>query len=463
MALLLPAIALSACTLAPKYEQPPLPVATQWSAPAPQASNAQVTWRDLFLDPQLKKTIDLALENNRDLRIAALNVQQARAVYGIERANLLPSADAFGSGTRSHTDVEGDRESYNANLGLAWELDLFGRIRSLKNAALQDFFASEANRDAVEISLIASVADAWLTLAADKDALRLSRETYASRQEDYRIAESRARIGVIGDLDLSQQKTQLEQARAEVAALETAVAQGTSVLTLLAGEAVPDRLLPRGLPDNALAEVPVGLPSEVLLARPDIMAAEHNLRAANADIGAARAAMFPSISLTGSTGFASNDLGSLFDAGNGKWSYGVGISMPVFAGGGPINALRGATARQEVAVAQYERAIQSAFNDVNQALAVRARIDERLEAQSAATAAAQRTFDLSSARYAAGSDSYLTLLDARRTLYVSQRSLIGLQYVRAANLVALYRALGNDASLKKRSMLLSAFKKPAQP
>ncbi|ESQ88875.1 multidrug transporter [Asticcacaulis sp. AC460] len=447
-ALLLPALALSACTLAPKYEQPALPVAPQWSAPAPQASNTQLTWRELFLDPQLQQTVDLALTNNRDLRIAAFNVQQARAVYGIQRAGLLPGVDASGSGSKSHTDADGDSESYNANLGLSWELDLFGRIRSLKNAALEDFFASEANRDAVEISLIASVANAWLTLAADQDALRLARDTYTSRQEAYRIAEGRARIGVIGDLELSQQTTLLEQSRAEVAALETAVDQDKSALTLLVGTTLPENLIPQTLPGNAVADVPVGLPSEVLLARPDVLSAEHNLRAANADIGAARAAMFPSISLTGSTGFASSDLGSLFESGNGRWSYGVGINMPIFAGGGPINALRGAKARQDIAVVQYERAIQSAFNDVNQALAVRARIDERLDAQTAATNAAQRTFDLSNARYSAGSDSYLTLLDAQRTLYGSQQSLINLRYLRAANLVALYRALGNDASLK---------------
>ncbi|EGF93562.1 outer membrane protein oprM [Asticcacaulis biprosthecium C19] len=423
-------------------------MATQWSAPAPQASNTQITWRQLFLDPQLQQTIDLALSNNRDLRIAALNVQQARAAYGIQRATLLPGIDASGSGSKSHTDADGDSESYSANLGLSWELDLFGRIRSLKNAALEDFFASEANRDGVEISLIASVAEAWLNLAADQDALRLSRETFASRQEAYRIAEGRARIGVIGDLELSQQTTLLEQSRADVAALETAVDQDRSALTLLVGTTLPKNLVPQGMPDKAVADIPVGLPSEVLLIRPDVLVAEHNLKAANADIGAARAAMFPSISLTGSTGFASNALGSLFDSGNGKWSYGAGVNLPIFAGGGPINALRGAKARQEIAVAQYERAIQSAFNDVNQALAVRARIDERLDAQGAATSAAQRSFDLSQARYTAGSDGYLTLLDAQRTLYGSQQSLINLRYLRAANLVALYRAIGNDASLK---------------
>lgn len=438
---------LSACTLAPRYEPPVLPVATQWSAPAPTASGAQMSWRQLFLDPRLQETIELSLSNNRDLRVAAANVQQARARYGIERAGLLPGVDAGAAGSRSGGDSQADSETYSADLGLSWELDLFGRVRSLNRGALESFFASEANRDGVEIALIAAVADAWLGLAADQDALNLARQTLTARQEAYRIAEGRAQIGVIGDLELAQQRTQLEQARGDVAQLETAIDQDLSVLNLLAGIAVPLDILPAGLPDAAVGETPVGLPSDVLLNRPDVRAAEHALKAANADIGVARAAFFPSISLTGATGFASSDLGALLESGNGGWSYGARLNLPIFSGGANVNRLRGAQAARDSAVAQYERAIQSAFNDVNQALAVRARIDTRLSAQTAATQAAERAFTLSRARFDAGSDSYLTLLDAQRTFYASQQSLINLRYLRSSNLVALYRALGNKAGL----------------
>lgn len=442
-------LGLSACTLAPHYDRPALPVATEWPVTAPAPAAAKVSWRDLFLDSTLQQTIQLALDNNRDLRVAALNVAQVRASYGIARAGLLPSADGSGSGTKSHDNTTGDAESYSADLGLSWEVDLFGRVRSLKNAAKEDFFASEANRDSVEIALIAAVADAWINLAADRDALVLAQDTYKTRQEAFEIAQGRARIGVLDDLALSQQQTLVEQAHAGVLALETAIDQDRSALTLLAGATVPEGLLPTGLDDDVVAEdLPVGLPSDVLLARPDVLAAEHDLKGANANIGAAQAAFFPSISLTGSAGQASSDLGSLFDSANGGWSYGAHISVPIFEGGANVLRLRGARVSRDIAVAQYEKAIQSAFNDVNQALAVRARIDERMDAQAKATDAARTSLRLSQARYDNGVDSYLTLLDAQRTAFDAEQSLIDLRAVKASNLVALYRALGNDQSLR---------------
>lgn len=442
------AIGVSGCTLAPRYERPGLPVAQDWSIAAPAASDARLSWRSLFTDPALQKTIELALENNRDLRIATLNVQKARAQYGIERASLFPSLEASGSGTKTHTDAGGDSDAYTANLGLSWELDLFGRVQSLKNAAKEDFFASQENRNAAQISLIAAVADAWIGLAADQDALKLAQQTYASLNDAYGIAQKQAGFGAISDLDLNQIETEMEQARANAAADATAVDQDKAALTLLVGADIPADLLPSGLSDAIVAEsVPVGLPSDVLLNRPDVLAAEHDLKAYNADIGAARAAFFPSISLTGSAGSASSQLGDLFKSGSGKWSYGANISVPIFSDGANLNALRSAKISRDIAVAQYEQAIQSAFSDVNSALAVRARIDERLQAQSASSQAAQRSLDLSQARYQAGADSYLTLMTAQRTLYASQSSLISLKALKAANLVALYAALADDDSL----------------
>ncbi len=437
--------ALSACTLAPKYVQPASPVAANWPVEAPAASGVQLKWRDLFTDMRLQSTISLALEQNRDLRIAALNIDKVRATYGIARSSLLPEINASLSNSRNESN-----ESYSADLGLAsYEVDLFGRVRSLKDVALESFFAERENRNAVQISLIASVATSWLNLASDQDALDLARQTYSARQDTLTIAQGRARIGVLSDLDLAQIEVLAETARADVARLQTVVDQDKAALTLLVGAPLTPDLLPDGLKaDLVAASLPVGLPSDVLLDRPDVLTAEHDLKSANANIGAARAAFFPRISLTGSTGSSSSDLDGLFKSGNGTWSFVPSILVPIFAGGANRAGLQSATASRDIAVAAYEKAIQSAFSEVSDALAVRARIDERLSAQTAATAAAQRSLTLSQARYDNGVDSYLTLLDAQRTLYTAQQSLINLQALRATNLVALYKAVGDDESLQ---------------
>ncbi|MBW8735337.1 MAG: efflux transporter outer membrane subunit, partial [Asticcacaulis sp.] len=316
-------------------------------------------------------------------------------------------------------------------------------------AALEDFFSAQENRNAVQISLIGDVANAWLGLAADQDALKLALQTLQARKESYDIATGQARIGTASDLDLAQAKTEYESARQTVAQAQTAIDQDKAALTLLAGAPLTDDLLPDGLqPDMVAAALPVGLPSQVLLNRPDVLSAEHGLKAANADIGAARAALFPAISLTGATGSASTALGDLFKSGHNTWSYGTSIRQSIFAGGANVNGVRAATASRDIAVAQYERAIQSAFRDVSDALAVRARIDERLDAQEQATEAAATALRLSQATYRAGSASYLTLLDAQRTLYSAQQNLITLRTLKAANLVALYQAVADDASLQ---------------
>jgi multidrug efflux system outer membrane protein len=436
---------LSACTLAPKYIQPAPPVATEWPVESPAAADAPLKWRDLFTDPRLQATINLALEQNRDLRVAALNVEKAQAQYRIARADLLPAIDASLSNPRNQ-----DSQGYSASLGLsAYEVDLFGRVRSLKNAAVESFFSMRENRAAVQISLIAAVATQWLTLASDQDQLRLAQQTQASRRDALTIAQGQASIGVLSDLDLAQIEGLAETARADVARLQTVIDQDKSALTLLTGAPLTADLLPDGLQTGQVAAaLPVGLPSDVLLDRPDVLAAEHDLKSANANIGAARAAFFPRISLTGSSGSSSTDLDDLFKSGNGTWSFVPSISIPIFAGGANAAGLKSAEASRDIAVAQYEKAIQSAFSEVSDALAVRARIDERLNAQTAATNAAQRSLTLSQARYDNGVDSYLTLQDAQRTLYASQQALISLQALRATNLVALYKALGDDGSLQ---------------
>jgi multidrug efflux system outer membrane protein len=435
---------LSACTLAPKYIQPAPPVATEWPVEAPTASEAPLKWRNLFTDARLQATINLALEQNRDLRVAALNVEKAQATYRIARADLLPAVDASLSNPRSDAG-----DSYNASLGLsAYEVDLFGRVRSMKNAVVESFFAERENRNAVQISLIAAVATQWLTLASDQDQLRLAQQTLAGRRDALTIAQGQANIGVLSDLDLAQIEVLAETARADVARLQTVIDQDKSALTLLTSAPLTADLQPDGLQTGQVANaLPVGLPSDVLLDRPDVLAAEHDLKSANANIGAARAAFFPRISLTGSTGSASSDLDGLFKSGNGAWSFVPSISIPIFAGGANVAGLKSAEASRDIAVATYEKAIQSAFSEVSDALAVRARIDERLSAQTAATSAAQRALTLSQARYDNGVDSYLVLLDAQRTLYASQQTLISLQALRATNLVALYKALGDDGSL----------------
>jgi multidrug efflux system outer membrane protein len=436
---------LSACTLAPKYIQPAPPVATEWPVESPAAADAPLKWRDLFTDPRLQATINLALEQNRDLRVAALNVEKAQAQYRIARADLLPAIDASLSNPRNQ-----DSQGYSASLGLsAYEVDLFGRVRSLKNAAVESFFSMRENRAAVQISLIAAVATQWLTLASDQDQLRLAQQTQASRRDALTIAQGQASIGVLSDLDLAQIEGLAETARADVARLQTVIDQDKSALTLLTGAPLTADLLPDGLQTGQVAAaLPVGLPSDVLLDRPDVLAAEHDLKSANANIGAARAAFFPRISLTGSTGSSSTGLDDLFKSGNGTWSFVPSISIPIFAGGANAAGRTSAEASRDIAVAQYEKAIQSAFSEVSDALAVRARIDERLNAQTAATNAAQRSLTLSQARYDNGVDSYLTLQDAQRTLYASQQALISLQALRATNLVALYKALGDDGSLQ---------------
>lgn len=446
LGLMLPATALvlSACTLAPKYERGTLPVADQFPTPATAQGESAETlpWQKVFLDPRLQSVIYEALVNNRDLRIATLNAERVRAQYSVQRASLFPGVNGTVSGRRGDTGTGTDTESYSADIGASWELDLFGRVRSLSNAALNTYFASAENQKAAKVSLISSVATAWLTLGADQEQLRLSRETLRLREESLSLTQKRFDLGATDALGLRQEQTLTEQARADVAQLEALVQQDKNALRLLVGVEVEAANLPNSLPENAvLSDLPVGLPSEVLLKRPDVVAAEFDLKSANANIGAARAAFFPRISLTGAVGKASTDLDNLFDGAD-TWSFAPSISVPIFAGGANIAGLESSKKARDIALATYEKSIQTAFRDVADALAVRSTIDTRLTAQTRVVEAASETEALSRARFDRGVDSRLTLTDAQRTLYGAQQGLITARLTRALNLTRLYAATG---------------------
>ena len=459
IACLLAATALSGCTLAPAYRRPNLPVGQTWPTPvADQGAGpvaADLAWRDLFQDPRLQSVIELALAQNRDLRVAVGNIEQARAQYRIQRADLLPAIGASLSETRAHTPQATSQtgraittEQYSATVGFsAYELDLFGRVRSLNAAALQSFFASEENRRAVQISLIAEVAGDYLTLAADQDLLRVTQDTLASRQAALDLGRKRFDAGATSQLDLRQAETLAEQARSDAAVAAARVAQDLNALRLVVGAEIPANLLPDGNLTSVQirANLNAGLPSEVLTRRPDVRSAEHLLQARNADIGAARAAFFPRISLTGATGAASTDLNNLFKAGTGAWSFVPQITLPLFSGGANLANLASTKAGRDIAVAQYEKAVQTAFREVSDALAVRATIQDRIAAQQRLTAAAADTQRLTQARYDRGVDSYLSLLDAQRTFYAARQTLIAAQLAEATNRVELYKALGGGA------------------
>jgi multidrug efflux system outer membrane protein len=457
----LAALLLAGCgTLEPAYRRPalPTPAAFPQSAPdAPATPVAAIAWRDFLLDPKLQATVQLALANNRDLRVAIANIEAARAQYRVQRADLLPTVNATGSadyaretaqeagittpGGPNHIDIH----QYTANVGFSgYELDLFGRVRSLSKAALEQYFSTEEARRAAQITLISEVAGDYLTLAADKAILKAAQDTLASSRASLEVTQARFDHGVASQLDVAQAQTLVQQTRADVANDTTTVAQDENALNLVVGAPVPADLLPGVLGDQAmtLTDLPAGLPSEVLLARPDVVEAEHQLKSANAKIGAARAAFFPSITLTASGGGTSTALQTLFKGASGVWSFTPQVNIPIFAGGANVANLDYAKAERKVYVAQYEKAVQSAFSDVANALARRATIGEQLSANEAATAAAADSLKLSQARYERGSDTYLNVLIAQRTFYGAQQSLIAARLTRAANLVTLYAALG---------------------
>jgi multidrug efflux system outer membrane protein len=454
------------CTMAPKYKKPASPVPGEMPGyeaykEIPAGSDVtkmpELDWRKFFADTRLQAVMKMALDNNRNLRLAALNVERAMALYGIKRAELLPAVNASGSMSKTHTsaDFSGTGKSatstqYSVNAGIAsWEMDFFGRIRSLKNQALEEYLATEQARRSAQISLLSSVANAYLTLATDRGNLKLARSTLESQQASYALIQRRYEVELATKLDLRQAQTQVDAARGDVALYTQLVAQDRNALNLLAGSPVPEDLLPDDLdsvtpPKDILPD----LSSEVLLNRPDIMAAEHRLKGAYAYIGAARAACFPSISLTSTVGTASSDLSGLFKSGQGTWTFMPQINIPIFD---PRvwAALRVSKVERKIALAQYENVIQEAFREVADTLAVRGMMDQRVSAQQSLVDAVSETYRLSNQRYIKGIDSYLSVLDAQRSLYIAQQQLILLRLTKHSNQVKLYAVLGGGGEPEK--------------
>ncbi len=427
------------------------PPASNAGGNAEASSAASVTvselgWRDFFTDARLNEVLALALANNRDLRVAVLNVERARAQYRIQRADRLPALGLNAQMERIGADNPAlESETYRASLGLsAFELDLFGRVHNLSQSALQRYLASESAQRGVQLALIAEVANSWLGLGADRELLRIAEATLDSYEQSLRLTEKRQQLGAASALVLYQTRAIVESARADVARFAGQVAQDTNALNLLVGQSLKASLLPDTFAPriSGLGPLPAGLPSAVLLRRPDVIAAEHRLLAANANIGAARAAFFPSISLTAGIGSISGELSGLFESNSGFWSFVPQINIPIFQGGRLRASLGMATAERDIALAEYEKSIQSGFREVADALALGQSLAAQHDAQAALLEAAQKAHDLSQARYDAGLDSFLVLLDARRTLYAARQSLLATQLAEQANRVTLYKALG---------------------
>lgn len=458
--------------LAPAHEKPAAPVPQALpSAGVETATPLDVAWRDFFVEPRLQGVIELALANNRDLRVAALNIERARAQYGIARAGLFPTVEAGAGGSRSRTpgglSTSGEARyatQYSADLGLtSYELDLFGRVRNLSESALQSYFQTEETRHSTQISLIASVATAWLQLAADEQRLQLARSTLDSQRKSFELIQRSHALGSQSGLALAQSQSTVDAARADAAAFDSQVEQDRNALALLVGATPPAELLPvvvaptpsapsaastaatapaEPAPAAQLLVPPAGLSSEVLQQRPDVRAAEHALRASNADIGAARAAFFPRIALTASAGTASSNLSGLFMGGSKAWSFAPSISVPIFDGGANRAHLRVAEAQQKIQLATYEKTVQTAFREVADALAERRTLAERLDAQRSLLGATSRSFSLSQSLFRSGASSYLDVLDAQRAYYAAQQTLIGLQLTEQTNRLTIYKALG---------------------
>ena len=447
------------CTMAPKYTRPDAPVPAKWPtgeayketkfvASAPTAT--ELPWREFFTDERLQKIIAIALDNNRDLRVAALNVERAQALYGIQRASLLPSVNAVGSMSKqlvpadlSTTGYSMVAEQYSVNLGItSWEIDFFGRIRSLKDQALEEYLATDDARRSAQISLVSAMAQAYLTLATDRENLKLVTSTLEAQETSYKLIRKRYDVGISSELDLLRAQSQVDTASGDVARYTQLVALDENALNLLSGFSLPQELLPSNLSSvNPPKEVSPGLSSELLLRRPDVLAAEHQLKAANANIGAARAAFFPRISLTTAIGTTSADLSGLFKAGQGTWLFAPQIMMPIFDAR-TWSAYDVTKVEKEISIAQYEKVIQTAFREVADALAVRGTVNQQLAAQQSLVDTVAETYRLSQARYTKGIDSYLSVLDAQRSLYSAQQGLIFLRFARIVNTVTLYKVLG---------------------
>ena len=464
------AAALTSCTLEPHYTRPTAPVASTWTDKSRPPTNNTTTaadtgWRQFFPDPGMQRLIALALANNRDMRIAALNVQATQAQYRVQRAELFPTVALTGleqiqknpSGTTASqgtsTGNVGSISStggqtirfFEAGVGFtSYEIDFFGKIRSLNHEALERYLSSEETRRSTQLTLIAQVVSAYLAVLADETILKVTRETLQSQTASYDLTKRSLDAGTTTALAFRQAATTVDTAKANLAAYTRQAAQDRNALVLLIGGSLPDDIsfeADLGAV-NLSADLPAGVPSEVLANRPDVLAAEHTLIAANADIGAARAAFFPSITLTGSYGSASTQLSGLFKAGSSAWTFSPQISLPIFAGGANKANLDLSKIEKNINIAQYEKTLQTAFREVDDALAARQTLDDQLTAQRALLEDTSQSYQLADLRFKSGVDSFLPVLDAQRALYAAQQSVISLELIRLQNMATLYKALG---------------------
>jgi multidrug efflux system outer membrane protein len=453
------ALMLCACTMIPRYERPAAPVAARFPGAAEPAGSALLAapdWKDFFQEPRLLRLIELALADNRDLRVAVLNVQKSRAAYRVTRSSSFPTIEANGAFTRQHvtgsaiapgtpSSAQFTGNEWSAQAGTsAYELDLFGRVRSLNRQALEQYFATAEARHGAQISLVAEVATQYFALRQAQEQLTLARQTLQAVQESYHLNKVSFDAGQVGELDLRTAEGQVQTAMTNIATYERQLAQADDALVLLVGRPLPADLPAAGPFDDphVLADVPAGLPSDLVQRRPDILEAEHTLKAANANIGAARAAFFPTVTLTGSIGSASTELSQLLGPGTGQWSFSPQISVPIFSGGKNVANLDVARVSARIEVANYEKAIQTAFREVADALIAHSTYATQVQVESDASNTQQRRFELATARYRQGEDSYLNVLLAQQDLYGVQQSRLQAQFNSLSSQISLYRALG---------------------
>jgi len=449
-------LVLNGCTLMPEYTRPAAPVPEMLptstdKAPETGTPAAELDWKTFITDPGLQQVVNLALEHNRNLRIATLNIEKAAALYRIQRAELFPNLTATATGEKervpanmSTTGTAYTSELYTAGVGIAsWELDLFGRVRSLKAQARQQYLSTEHARSGVQLSLIAGVTGSYLTLAADRESLALAEKSLRAQEEQYELIRKSHELGVASKLDMLQARSQVDAARITVSTYKSLTETDRNALNLLVGTAVSDDLLPADLTAiQTFADIQPGMSSDVLLNRPDIRMAESQLIAANANIGAARAAFFPRISLTAFAGSVSTDLDDLLGSDNKSWSFAPQVALPIFDMGARRANLDAAHLDHDIMVARYEQAIQQAFRETSDALTMGTHLKEQLAAQQSLTETLAQTVQLSDARYKQGIDSYLPVLIAQRTHFQAQTSLVQLKLARMANEVELYKVLG---------------------
>ncbi len=452
------AIFLCGCPPRTQYVRPGLPVPSAWPDGAASQTGGpaatDVKWQEFFTDQRLRSVIEQALANNRDLRAAALNIEKARAFYRIQRAEQFPTvavsagADAYRL-PKTLSGAENDKNVAQITVGVgtvAWELDFFGRISSLKSSALEQYLATESARASAQISLVAAVANVYLALVADRENLRLAQETLKTQQSSYDLIKQTVDVGIASDLDLRLAQAQVEVARVDIARYSGQLALDENALNLLVGSPVAASMLSDELGKvESLKDIAPGLPSDVLLRRPDILVAEHQLKSASANIGAARAAFFPRITLTAAAGITSNDLTNLFKPAAGTWNFAPQITLPIFDAGARKANYEAALLERDIAIAAYEKTIQSAFREVSDSLSLRTTLTAQQQAQQALVNSLEEAFKLSEFRYKAGIDSYLTVLVSQRSMYAAQQQLVTVRFARLANRVTLYKVLGGGA------------------